>query len=237
MIDTHCHILHNIDDGPQTLEESVEMARVAAADGIKVIVATPHWNPGENAPAPALIEERVAELQAAVARLGVDLRIEPGAEAALTPDLAHAVARGQVPALAGSRYLLVEILPYTGWDLVRRVLFELQLHGVGIVLAHPERAACIHERYDRVRELKAGGILMQVVASGLSGAVGPSARRVARRLLRDGLVDILATDAHGPRDLAPRLTPLERAVERLAGRGAFHELTVRRPSDLLDSRA
>ena len=242
MIDTHCHILPGIDDGARTMDEAVEMARMAAADGVKVIVATPHWDAVSRPLDMDFLAERVAELQARIEAEGIELRIEPGAEVMLSPDLVERAEAGDLPRLAGSEYVLVEAPAYVTWDVMRRTLFELQLRGVRLVLAHPERAGPVLEDYSRAAELSSGGIKLQVTATDLarpwtSLGWSNSVIRVARALIRDGLADLLASDAHGVKGAPPGLTRVRRLVERLGGRGTFERLTVSGPMAILNSRA
>ncbi len=208
------------------------MAERAAADGIEVVVATPHWNLAAGPPSVQMIRQRCEQLQEAIDQRGLKLRLLPGAEVALSPDLLE-IDDDNLPMLAGTRCLLVELLPYTDWEMARRVLFELQLRKFTVILAHPERAAPLHERYERAEELAASGIVMQVVASSLRGRVGLTARNLARRLVRDGLAGLLASDAHDCNALPLLLSPLRRIVERLGGRGTFDRLTHAAPRTLL----
>ncbi len=236
MIDTHCHILPGIDDGARTVEEALEMARIAAADGVRVIVATPHWN-AVNAPfSPQMVVDEAAALQERLDEEGIPVRIEPGAEIALTGELLEAVDKADLPRLAGTKWVLVEALPYLPWDVMRRLLFELQLRGLRIVLAHPERAEPILENPDRAAELSSSGVKLQVVASDLERRWGNSVVRVARRLIKDGLADLLASDAHDAKLAAPRLSRVKRMVDKLGGPGTFERLTEQGPAAILNSR-
>ena len=233
VIDTHCHILPALDDGARILDEAVEMARGAAKAGTRVIVATPHWAARGPSATGDFLRRQTAALGEALAANGVDVRVEPGAEVALTPSLLETAGPDTLPTLAGSEYVLVEMPTYLDWDLARRVFFELQLRSVKIILAHPERTAALCENYERAQELRAGGIKLQVVLPSLVGQMNRFIRALARRLVRDGLADLLASDAH---DAAPRSVQLARArklVDKLGGPGTFERLTVTGPASLL----
>jgi protein-tyrosine phosphatase len=233
MIDTHCHILPGLDDGASDTREAVAMARRAVADGIHTIIATPHWTPSPAAPSPAALREAAGALQRALAAEGLSVRLEAGAEVALVPDLLPAAQAGELPTLAGSEYLLVEMLPYGEWDLVRRLIFELQLGGYKIVLAHPERVAALHENYRRAAELRAAGVRLQICVGNLLGRAGASLAKMARRLVRDGLADLLASDAHDAQSAPPVLSPARSLVTRLAGPSSFDRLTRTGPQLIL----
>jgi protein-tyrosine phosphatase len=173
-------------------------------------------------------------LRAALAGAGLDLRLEVGAEVALAPDVLEAADEGALPCLAGTRHVLVEAYPTGDLDLARRLIFELQLRGYRVVLAHPERLSALIDRPERARELSAGGVLLQVTRAGLTGRLSWRMGRLARWLIQEGLADLLATDAHGPGDQV-RLTSVRKLCGRLAGPAAFECLTVTNPARLLEA--
>ncbi|MCX7599861.1 MAG: tyrosine protein phosphatase [Armatimonadetes bacterium] len=232
MIDTHCHILPGLDDGPRDMATAVEMARVAAADGLRAIVATPHWTAAPGAPDWETLLGHTAALQAAIQRTGLDLKLYAGAEIALTASLLDA-ATDPLPCLAGTQYLLVEVPAYCDWQVARRVIFELQLRGYRVVLAHPERILALMEVRERARELTAGGVALQVTTAGLLGRLSRDVARLARWLVAEGLANLLATDAHNPTGDAPKFSPARKLVTRLAGPQAFERLTCTAPAEIL----
>src|SRR4051794_21368002 len=197
MIDLHVHVLPGVDDGARTLEDSLAMAREAAADGVRVLAATPHVR-ADYPTRPDELERLVDELRAAVVREGIGVDVVRGAELALaeTDRLADGDLRRL--ALGGGDTLLVEF-PYRGWPLeLETQLFALHTRGFRTLLAHPERNAEVAARPERLRQAVEAGTLVQVTAASLDGRLGEPAQRTARRLLDRGLVHVLATDAHAP---------------------------------------
>ena len=213
MIDLHCHVLPGIDDGPATLRESVELARAAAAQGTRVIVATPHVN--------ARFANRAAAIAAAVARLnqalgdaGVELTVRPGAELAMTSlyeldaDELAALALGG----AGGRWLRLEC-PFTvAIEGFVGVVGELQRLGHRILLAHPERCNGFQRQPQRLAGLVEAGALASVTASSFDGRFGRDAHRLALAMVEHDLVHNVASDAHDSHRRPPELAaPLLRA--------------------------
>lgn len=198
MIDIHTHILPGFDDGPGTLEESLEMAASFVAAGFTAVVATPHVIPGVYDNGREAILEGVAALQKELDAEKIPLKVYPGSECHVRPDLPQDLADGKLVTLGDSgRYLLVELPaqefpPYAG-----EVLFRLLLNGVTPVLAHPERSAFFSGSPRSLAELVGKGVLVQVTAGSLAGLFGPQVQRTARRWLREGLVHFVASDAHG----------------------------------------
>jgi protein-tyrosine phosphatase len=218
MIDIHSHILPGLDDGAGSLEESLAMARLAVADGIRTVVATPHVVTGLYSNSREAILAAVAQLQKALQENGIDLTILPGAEYRLEPDLPRRLARGELMTINDTgRYLLVEppatLLPgYT-----RQVLYELQLRGLTPIIAHPERNAGFTKEPSRLHELVTGGALVQITAGSLTGLLGSRAAANARAFLKQGCVHFIASDAHDSSDRTPLLSPAAREATNLTG--------------------
>jgi protein-tyrosine phosphatase len=195
MIDLHSHILRGIDDGARTLEDSLDIARAAVADGIVAIAGTPHVRDDWPTEA-ALMEERVAELRAALEAEGIPLDLFSGGEISIGYlPLLEPEELGRF-ALGGSRHLLVET-PYYGWPLaLPDLLASLLEQGFVPVLAHPERNAEVAANLQALVPLVDSGVLIQVTAASLDGRIGRRAFECARLLVREGLAHLLASDAH-----------------------------------------
>jgi protein-tyrosine phosphatase len=204
VIDLHCHILWGIDDGPQTVDDSLALARAAVASGTTLIVATSHvsWHHRNDS---ATIGARVAELNERLAAESIELEVRPGAELALTlvPDIDRQELARLTLGGAGGPWLLVE-LPFTavvtGLD---AVIYGLQQDGYKILLAHPERCAALQRDRSMLEALVAAGVLCSVTAGSLVGRFGKPVRRFADELVRDGLAHNVASDAHDALVRAP----------------------------------
>jgi protein-tyrosine phosphatase len=198
VIDLHSHILPALDDGPETVAGSLELARAAVADGIQVIAATPHVR--DDYPTTAdQMEAAVERMRAALAAEDVPLDVRPGGELDLER-LALPHEELSRFGLGGSpTHLLVET-PYTGWplDLPER-LFRLRAAGFVPVLAHPERNADVQAGPQaRLGPLVESGTLVQLTAASVDGRLGRRAREASARLLELGLAHLIASDAHTP---------------------------------------
>jgi len=202
VIDLHCHVLPGIDDGPATTEQSLALARAAAACGTTTIVATPHSSAHYPNRA-ASIRELTAELNDRLRREQIPVELRPGAEVALT----HAEELDEQELrrlrLGGGPWLLLEppFLPMViGID---RTIARLRGQGHEIVLAHPERCPAFHRDLDLLRALVEDGVLTSITAGSLVGRFGKSVRRFALRLLSEELVHNVASDAHDARRRPP----------------------------------
>lgn len=236
MIDLHCHMLPGIDDGAADEAVSLEMARIAVADGIRTTACTPHIYPGFYENDSAGIGARVATLQRRLDEEGIALRLTFGADAHLTPALLGRVRAKTAPTIAGGRYLLVEPSHTVATPRFAETVFDFVAAGYVPVITHPERLAWIESHYATFAALVRGGAWMQLTAGSLAGRFGRTARRFGQRMLGDGLVHILATDAHGTRHRAPLLAEGRRAAERYVGAEEARRLVVERPQAILDDR-
>ncbi len=231
MIDLHTHVLPGVDDGCRTIEESVELARAAAADGITALAATPHVRfdyPTE----PATMERLVAEVRAAVADARIPIEILPGGELAL--DLFDQLAPEAVRrfGLGGNPDVVLLEFPYAGWPLVLDgIVSSLRAGGKTVVLAHPERNAEVQAEPEALADLVGRGVLVQLTAASLDGRLGPSSRRAGRALLERGLAHLLASDAHTP-DV--RRGGLRAAAEAVGDAGLARWLTETMPRALVE---
>lgn len=234
MIDLHAHPLAAIDDGVQSEEEALEFCRIAAADGISTLAATPHIREGMFPNRREDILEGVRRLRALVEREGVPIEIVPGAEVYLEPDLGARVRQGEYLTLNdGGHYLLLELptrhLPAGLED----ILYHLRLEGLTPLLAHPERIYPFQEDAERLARLVELGALVQITGASLLGQFGSRALDTSRSLLRQGLVHVMASDAHNTGPRAPRLSEAVRAASELVGEPAARRLVEDNPRAIL----
>jgi len=236
MIDLHSHILYDMDDGALTLAESLAMARMAAADGVRVVAATPH-SPGSSGCRHydlALIRARLGEINAALAAEQIALELVGGTEICYDSDVVERLKRGELLTYGQSRTILLELSHNTLPPLLENMLFNVQVAGYRVVLAHPERIVEVQQDPNRLLPLIERGVLMQITAAALLGEQGQRLQSAAETLLTHGMAHILASDTHG---LPPRRPPLLAAARdraaTLIGEAAATALVDSNPSAVL----
>jgi protein-tyrosine phosphatase len=235
MIDLHTHVLPGLDDGARTVDDSVALARAAAAEGVIRMAATPHLRADHPGVDPFSLKARCDDLNRRLTRAGVDVEVVPGGEVDLywaqtaSDEVLRLVSYGQ----HGS-YLLVET-PYGPLsDGFEDLLFRVTVREFRVVLAHPERNPSLQRDPDRLSRLVERGILTQVTAGSLVHAPrrAPS-RRLAEAMVAEGRAHVLASDAHrAVSRRAGRLSAAAAAAERLS-RGSGGRLTVDNPAAIL----
>ena len=194
--DLHTHILPGVDDGPETMEDAVEMARMASQDGTRAILATPHRKDVIENHSVDYIRDLIRDLSQELRNRGIQIDLLLGMENHLELDLPQQVSQGKALTMNGSRYILVE-LPFTIFPTyAMEVLFQLQIKGLIPVIVHPERNAEIQKRPSLLGDLVERGFLAQVTAGSILGSFGSKAKKSAKALLQRGFVHIISSDAH-----------------------------------------
>ena len=216
MIDLHNHILPGIDDGAKSLDASLTMARSWVDQGVTVVACTPHILPGLYNNTGPDIATAVSDLRLALALQSIPLELVSGADNHMTPDFLPGLRSGHLLSLASSRYVLVEPPHHIAPPRIDAFFFDLTAAGYVPILTHPERLSWVEGQYALLGKLVAAGVWMQITAGSLTGQFGKNARYLAEKMLDQGLVHILASDAHDPIKRPPNLRDgYEKAVQRL----------------------
>jgi protein-tyrosine phosphatase len=230
MIDIHSHILWGLDDGSESLEESVAMLKAAAEAGTTDIVATPHSNANYRFD-PDLIQSRIAELTDATG--GVP-RIHTGCDFHLSfENIEDAFKRPERYTINHKNYLLVEFPDLHIATALDGILLRFLEIGIVPIVTHPERNLILQQSIPRLEAWMQSGCLMQVTSLSLLGRFGRAAEKCAWELMERGLVHFLASDSHDPQDRHPRLDETYQAVARRYTEADAERLLVANPKAVL----
>lgn len=239
MIDIHCHLLPGIDDGAATLDEALQLARLAVADGITECVATPHIQPGRYDNDVHTIRESWVRFGRELDCRRIPLKLHMAAEVRLCAELLGLVAEGRLPFLGrrdGKEVLLVE-LPHghipPGTAKFMAWLLDRQIQPL---IAHPERNKDVMRDRDKLAPLMELGCLLQLTAASVTGGFGPAARTTADHLLRQGWVFAVATDAHDTVHRPPKMEQAFRLLADMGGEDFARRLCRENPAALLAER-
>jgi protein-tyrosine phosphatase len=235
VIDLHAHVLPGLDDGARTLDEALAMLRAAAADGTRVVCATPHaFHPDHDVDATSAVAALEA-LRLAVAAAGIAVELRVASEVRFRPDLDALARAGRLASLGAGRrrYVLVEFPPTHVPAEAEEALFRLRLEGVTPVVAHPERNPSFWADPDAAIRLREQGALLQVTAGSLTGVFRKESRTCALALLDAGGIDLLASDCHRADRRPPGLSEAARVVRRRAGAATAERLVEGTPCAIL----
>lgn len=218
MIDTHCHILPGADDGPKTMDGALRMAAVAARQGIRTIVATPHHATRRYQNSAVRIQHEVKVLNEQLRLRKISLRVLPGQEFHLTDAYMTEHEAGRLQTLAGTSYLLVELPSRTIPSYFSEFLAYMNRYNLHIIIAHPERNFGIIQNPDQLYDWMGQGILLQVTTQSLVGYFGRKIQKTAAYIVRQQWAHFLASDAHNTLQRTFYFRQGAAWIEKLGGR-------------------
>jgi protein-tyrosine phosphatase len=235
VIDIHTHILPGLDDGAETMAAALEMARIALADGIHTVVATPHITFGAAVGWKEVLGATEA-LREALLAADLPLKVLPGAELMIDPDLPHAIGKNGAYTLGGTRYVLVE-LPVQQYPIyTEQTLFELQVNGFIPIMAHPERNSRIQSDLDVLGRIVQRGVVVQVTAGSILGDFGSAMRQFAEGIMARRMAHTISSDSHGPDDRPLRLQAARDRAAKIVGETEAESMVSTRPAQILANK-
>ena len=226
MIDIHSHILPGVDDGSPDLEMSLRMLKMAADNGTKSIIATPHVIESRNVLTWDNIKKISEDLQAEAEKVCIDIKIFPGAEVELNYEMLEYIRSGKnMYGLAESRYILIE-MPMLQYPVnLEDMIYELQLMGRFPILAHPERQRELMKKPEVLLNMLRKGVLTQSNGNSITGSFGTEIKHNVDLLLRNKMVTFVASDAHNCKNRKTSLSHAKEVLTDMLGETEMSYLT------------
>ena len=236
VLDLHCHLLPGVDDGPQTLDQALAIARAAVADGIRVAALTPHFHPQRYPISHRIRQWAFSEFVARLAAANIPLQLRLAGEVRIAAELPAQIAAGEVPFLGevdGYRILLLEfphaLIP-PGSEKLTAALLRQRIRPL---IAHPERNGAVRARVDRLRPFVEQGCWLQITGDSLVGRFGADAEDAAWACFDAGWNCILASDAHNLDSRPPSLSAGREALRRRFGDPYATDHVITKPARIL----
>ena len=190
MIDCHSHIIFDVDDGCELLEDSINTIKNLNSIGFNKIVLTPHYLKGSS------FVKNNQEKKEKLKEENIDVELFLGNEIYITDDIDDLIIEKEATTMNKSRYILIELPLYNELNNLDDYLFELKLKGYIPIIAHPERYEYYQDNYKELKSLKQSGVLFQSNYSSIAGKYGKECMKTMKYLLENELVDFLGTDVH-----------------------------------------
>lgn len=231
MIDIHSHIIFDVDDGPQTVEESRRLLIESYRQGVRTIIATSHRRRGMFETSEEKIAQNFGAVKKIAQEVASDLQIFYGAEIYYSSDVLQKLERGTIPRLAETNYILIEFSMNTPYKEIHTALDRLLHRGVTPVVAHIERYHCLEKNNRRVNDMITMGCYMQINSSSvlkprLWGDKEKTFKKRARYFLEHDLVHFVASDMHNVNERPPCMAQAYRIIETRYGRAQAQRLFV-----------
>lgn len=234
MIDIHSHVLHNIDDGSKDIQTSIDMCRISSENGYNKIVATPHYIQGTTFSKNSNeVIQRVNELNKELLKQKINIQVLSGMEVFASLDILDQLKDKTILTLNNSKYILIEFESLTLPKFSSELLYRLQLAGYKPIFAHPERNLAIANNIEIVRDLKNKGIYIQINKGSILGELGKKSYDTSKKLLKEGLVDFIATDSHGVKNRNPEIIGLDKKLINILGEENTHTILKINPQNVL----
>jgi len=196
MIDLHSHIIYSVDDGSRSLEESIAILKEAYRKGITDMVATPHYMKGAMTSTPQVVDEKLKVIRERLIEENIDLNLYSGHEVYVDASIFEDLENDRINTIQGTGYLLIELPLSQELNNLENLIFELQIKGYSVILAHPERYHFVQQDIHVLDDLVNGGLLLQLNISSLIGRYGEASQKTAKELLRASMIHVLGTDVH-----------------------------------------
>lgn len=236
LIDIHSHIIPGVDDGSESMEQSMKMLRVAAEEGIEKIILTPHQKADRRCVTPGGIDRRIGILRERLIEAGISIQLYPGNEVFYRHGLGELLEEGKINTLAGSEYVLIEFFPEEDYAYIRNALNRVASFGYWPIVAHVERCTNVSASIKTLQELKEDtGCLYQLNSSSLLGEVGFRQKNICRRIIKEELADFVATDAHGDERRAPKLQQCAAWLDKKIGKSGMERLLINNPTAVIEN--
>lgn len=234
MIDAHCHLLFQVDDGSGTIEESVAMLQEASNQGMEAIILTPHCRHGMFPYSKDTIEAHFAQIKPYADELGIGLYL--GTEYHADSRMTEAFSNGKCHTLADGKYILVEYSYHSEFAFARQMTQEAVRFGYIPVIAHVERYGFVMEDPQSLAELKDMGALIQVNADAVLGLEERRTKKLCKMLLKEDLVDLIASDSHGIKERSCNMKRCYEYVAKKYGAATADALFCENPAQILTGR-
>lgn len=233
LVDIHCHILPGVDDGAPDMETSRAMIRDAYEQGVRYIIATPHYRPEMFEPSMKKVIRVYHELRDYAEEVGIGLRL--GCEYYRNEQMIRHLDKKLRPTMLGSRYVLTEFSTNDSFVTIRNYIYELLTKGYRPIVAHVERYFCCQEP-ERIQELKKLGTQIQINADSVLGYEGHTIKKFCASLMKDDLVDFIGSDAHNLEGRKMNLGKCATYVRKKMGQDYAEEIFVDNPRRIWKSR-
>ena len=232
-IDLHSHILPALDDGARDMKRTREMLQIAYEEGIREIIATPHFFASRKSASVEQIKETIARLQEEMEDWGFSIKLYPGNEIYYRSEVAELLENGEITTLADSRYVLVEYDPMTEYSYLRDGILKLDSFGYIPILAHTERYECLFDKKERLQRVRDHGGLIQVNASSFQGGVFDEMAKRAKYIMKNGLLDFVGTDAHSTGKRSPRIKETASYIYKKLGKKEADRILFKNPRAII----
>lgn len=233
MVDLHCHILPGIDDGAQSIEQSLNIAREAEKNGFSKICCTSHFMipnyTSEKSKNKLLLENLQQELN----KNKINVKLILANEIYIDENILEFLKKDRISTIGESKYLLIELPMIQEVKFVNEIFENIKRNGYKIVLAHPERYKYIQDDPNRLIDFIEDGIIMQSNYASILGFYGTSAQKIIKKMLKAKMVNVLATDNHYEKTIYANMDNIKKELHKIISDEYFNMIAEENPNKII----
>ena len=234
MIDLHCHILYDTDDGPKTIEESVSIIQEAVNAGFTKICITPHYIKPQYVKTKKQNIEKLNNIKKIIKEKNINVELFLGNEIYITENVDKLVVEEEVSTLAETKFILIEFPMCFGLIMQENEIDKLISKGYNIILAHPERYVYVQKNISYLDKYIEKGVYLQGNYESLLGKYGNTAKKTLIKLIKDKKIDLLATDTHRQNSTYFKMDKILKKLKKYAKDEYYYEITEKKQENILN---
>lgn len=231
--EVHCHILPNVDDGPESMEESIRMLELYYRDGVRTIYVTPHFRKNMFEPSPKKVKEQYVKLKEEAAQIGDGIKLLLGCEFHATMDMLEMLESRECLTMGSSSSVLLEFSALSEFAFIRERCYSLLSHGYDPIVAHAERYSVLAKDITKIEELVEMGVYIQINAESILGKEGFMMKRFCKKMMDRNLIHFIGSDAHDCKKRKPLLGECAEYVRKKMGVSYMRKLLIDNPEELI----
>lgn len=235
MIDMHTHILPNIDDGSESMEETIKMLKEAKEAGFTDIITTSHYIENSYDITKRERKNIINEIKSKLDIENINIKLYNGAEAYISNNIYELIEKEALPTLNSSKYLLMELPMNNKVLYLENVIYSLESKGITPIIAHPERYSYVQKDIKFVEELVERGVLFQANYGSIIGKYGNDASKSVKKLLKKKLIHFLGTDTHKSNSIYTQMNIILKKLEKITGKEYLELLSVINPEIVINN--
>jgi len=237
LIDMHCHIIPDVDDGAVDIDMAVRMLREEYRNGVSVVIVTPHYRKGMFETPQDVIDRQFDKIQQIACRSRSGMKVYLGCEYHTNSAMIGDLLSGKRPTMAGSSYVLVEFSAAHSYWIIRNQIYALVSAGYRPIIAHAERYPCLVKEPALIDELRELGAEIQLTSASVLGEAGWGIKRFCMRLLKENKATYIASDAHNLSKRSPNLRECAEYLEKKFGSRYAEQILVYNPRKIIRAGA
>lgn len=236
MVDLHCHLIYDTDDGAKTIENSVGILKEAYKAGFKEICCTPHYLENVYIKTKAENEKKLEEIRNKLKEENINIKLYLGNEIYITENIKELLLNEKITTIGKSNYILIEFPMNFKLTCAEEIVENLIYNQYNVILAHPERYKYIQKDIKYLDNFTERGVYLQGNYESLLGKYGTSAKKILKKLLKEEKITFLATDSHKENSTYTRMDKVLRVLRRYAKREYYENITEKNPQKILQNK-